>query len=246
MNCISRILTALTFTALVSEAFAEQIKVCNRDSESVGVALRTVDQNNRWTTEGWYQFAPGECAIIFQGPLLNRYYYYYAVASGGGYWGGDGQHEMCVRENVGFKYTGDIDCDKFDGEVVKAIRVDIGEARRVRQVSTITLTGNTPPKPRPTTPITAEKPNPPVPARPVAQPACFTYVLRPLVAQGVMQINIKNSCAACGVVHFEEIEMGKIYNFEIMVDPNYQQEYYRRAAVSTQLNYRITHTTACP
>jgi len=71
-------------------------KVCNKSSYDLEVAkavnVASSGQTPNIVSEGWYKFAPGECATLWSGKLEYRYYLLYA------------QHKQSKRE-----WKGDIE-----------------------------------------------------------------------------------------------------------------------------------------
>lgn len=64
------------------------LRICNKTSSRVGVALGYKDAQG-WVTEGWWNMLPGTCETLLEGPLSARYYYLRAVDyDRGGEWGG--------------------------------------------------------------------------------------------------------------------------------------------------------------
>ncbi len=69
---------------------------------------------------------PGDCAVIFMGPLTNRYYYLYARHYDvGGAW--DGEFHMCVSDDV-FTIEGEDNCRERAYDSVGFFEVDTASA----------------------------------------------------------------------------------------------------------------------
>ena len=82
------VLAALTaLTAMLAAGAAEAqtgFRVCNKTSWDLEVAkglnTSTAGQAASIVSEGWYKFAPGECATLWSGKLEYRYYLIFAQA----------------------------------------------------------------------------------------------------------------------------------------------------------------------
>ncbi len=111
-----RLLRSSGFVALVCAAFPllmsspskADLRVCNKTTSRVGIAVgyKAVQE---WTTEGWWTVDSDSCATILSGPLVGRYYYMYAVDyDQGGEWGGNSAF-LCTQEKE-FTIQGVSDC----------------------------------------------------------------------------------------------------------------------------------------
>src|SRR5258708_3651837 len=106
------------------------LRLCNRTSSRVGVALGYKDAQG-WATEGWWTIDPttdpdpSKCAVLYNGDLIARYYYIFAVDyEKGGSWGGKAM--MCIREKV-FTIRGINDCESRGYKKMGFFEVDTGE-----------------------------------------------------------------------------------------------------------------------
>jgi uncharacterized membrane protein len=103
-------------SALLSGAFSilfiasahADLRVCNKTSSRVGIAIGYKAVAQDWTTEGWWTLEASSCATLLPGPLVSRYYYMYAIDyDQGGEWGGDSF--LCVHDKE-FTIVGVSDC----------------------------------------------------------------------------------------------------------------------------------------
>jgi len=117
---------------LVSEGKAD-FRVCNKSEEAVNVSIGYKADPYGWTAEGWWKIAKGDCKVLTEGDLANRYYYVYGVGEDGGTWSGGKKQEggnFCVATQ---KYTihnrdyqtGDtLDCKTGGFKTVKFSEID--------------------------------------------------------------------------------------------------------------------------
>lgn len=86
----------LCLTALPLSSARAEFRVCNETEHSLALA---VGHSNglQWISEGWWNIAAQECAVVLEGALRARYYYLHALhyEIGGG-WTGD--RYFCTAE----------------------------------------------------------------------------------------------------------------------------------------------------
>lgn len=112
--------------ALSVEATAGGLRLCNKTTGRVGVAVG-YKEGRRWTTEGWWNVAAAGCETLMAGPLVSRFYYVYAVDyDQGGAWGG--RAVMCTRDKM-FTIRGIEDCVARGYERTGFFEVDTGEQK---------------------------------------------------------------------------------------------------------------------
>ena len=100
------------------------LKLCNKTTSRVGVALGYKDKEG-WATEGWWTIDPQKCLPLLKGDLIARYYYVFAVDyDKGGSWGGKSM--MCTRDKV-FTIRGIEDCEGRGYSKTGFFEVDTGE-----------------------------------------------------------------------------------------------------------------------
>lgn len=116
---------------------AAGLRICNEADVSASVAIGYSDAGT-WTSEGWWNVAPGECSTVIARDLPNRFYYWRADSAAGVL--RDGDYYFCTAQQA-FTITGDTGCEQrgFDREGFS--EVDVGDARDYA----ITLTSDTPP-----------------------------------------------------------------------------------------------------
>lgn len=111
---------------LSAEADGAGLRLCNRTSSRVGVAIG-YKQDRDWITEGWWNISPGACETLVAGALVSRFYYIYALDYDlGGVWGG--KATMCTRDKM-FTIRGIQDCVARGYETAGFFEVDTGEQR---------------------------------------------------------------------------------------------------------------------
>jgi uncharacterized membrane protein len=102
------------------------LRLCNKTSSQVGVALGFKD-NSVWTTSGWWNIPTNNCETIVAGPLESRFYYIYAVDyDRGGAW--SGPTIMCTRDKM-FMIQGIEDCVARGYERTGFFEIDTGEQK---------------------------------------------------------------------------------------------------------------------
>jgi uncharacterized membrane protein len=101
------------------------LRICNKTSSRVSVAIGYKEVGKDWVTEGWWNTMPGGCEALLGGPLHGKFYYVYAIDSDrGGEW--SGQHYMCTQNKM-FTINGAEDCEKR-GFIKKGFQeIDTGE-----------------------------------------------------------------------------------------------------------------------
>lgn len=111
----------LCFAAAPAKA---DLRLCNKTPSRVGVAIGYKEQQ-RWTTEGWWNIAANACETLVSGTLVSRYYYVYAVDYDlGGEW--SGKYMMCTRDRM-FTIEGIEDCIARGFDRAGFFEVDTGE-----------------------------------------------------------------------------------------------------------------------
>ena len=106
---------------------------CNHTANPINAAFgyrETVD----WTSEGWWRIEPGQCAQIYDKPLVQRFYFYYAYSLASTdrdkkpmNWGG--KFELCT-DTKQFKIEGDSDCESRKYHTQGFQEIDIGSVAR--------------------------------------------------------------------------------------------------------------------
>jgi uncharacterized membrane protein len=102
------------------------LEICNDTALLQSVAIGYKGDTD-WTSEGWWNIAPGDCALVLAGGLTRRYYYYYAEAAGAPFESQD--YLFCGSEEI-FEITGDTDCEGRGYETLSMREIDTGETAR--------------------------------------------------------------------------------------------------------------------
>ena len=122
----ARILAGLSLSlamAAATPALAD-LRLCNKTTSTVGVALGYKDDNG-WASEGWWNIRPGECKTLLEGDLVARYYYVFAIDyDKGGYW--DGPATLCIKNKI-FTIRGRTNCEARGYRTQGFYEVDTGE-----------------------------------------------------------------------------------------------------------------------
>jgi uncharacterized membrane protein len=137
---------AIALTAIAVEAQPAQagFRVCNQFAQRVNVSIGYADRARGWVAQGWANIDPGQCKILHQAELDNRYYYLYVKARDGGIWTGDApfcvKHDkfLLVQAQYG-KNTPD-DCARAGLESARFFQVDVGQEKN--HTYTVTASNN--------------------------------------------------------------------------------------------------------
>lgn len=117
-------LTAVLLSFAVAGAARAGLEICNQTDELQSIAIGFKGETD-WTSQGWWNIPPGDCAVLIGGALTKRYYYYYADSAGGGFRGQD--FTFCTR-NDEFSVTGDTDCESRGYTKTGFREIDTGES----------------------------------------------------------------------------------------------------------------------
>ncbi len=102
------------------------LEICNDTGALQSVAIGYKGDTD-WTSEGWWNIAPQDCALVLAGDLTRRYYYYYAEAAGITF---ESQNfQFCGNEEI-FEITGDTDCESRGFDTLSMREIDTGETAR--------------------------------------------------------------------------------------------------------------------
>ncbi|WP_170294943.1 DUF1036 domain-containing protein [Roseospira navarrensis] len=99
------------------------LEICNQTSVVRWVAIG-YSKDDLWTSEGWWQVEPGDCALVLDEELAQRYYYYRAEDPDERFQG-DG-YMFCTVDDA-FTIVGDHDCAGRGYEEVAFRELDTGE-----------------------------------------------------------------------------------------------------------------------
>ena len=119
---------AFTIAVLIAwpSAARADLRLCNTTTARIGVAIGYQD-NQGWTTEGWWNIAAQTCETLYKGILSSRFYYIHAIDyDRGGEWAG--QSFMCSTDKS-FTIRGVDDCQKRGHKRTGYFEVDTGESK---------------------------------------------------------------------------------------------------------------------
>ncbi|MBB4314965.1 DUF1036 domain-containing protein [Roseospira marina] len=99
------------------------LEVCNQTNVSRWVAVG-YSKDDMWTSEGWWQVDPGNCALVQDGDLTQQYYYYRAEDPEENF---EGDGYMFCGVDDAFTIVGDQDCDERGYKTLDFREVDTGQ-----------------------------------------------------------------------------------------------------------------------
>ncbi len=99
------------------------LEICNKTDLLQSIAIGYKGETD-WTSEGWWNIKPGDCATPVPGKLKKRYYYYHARSDGGGF---RGQSFMFCTQGKEFTITGDTECEGRGFDATQFREIDTGE-----------------------------------------------------------------------------------------------------------------------
>ena len=107
---------------------------CNQTKSVIEAALGRRHETG-WTSEGWWQIQPGQCARVYNKPLTQRFYFYYARAltlkakDGDGVLTWSGKYAFCTDDKA-FKVDGDTGCEARGYRSQGFQDVDVGHRQK--------------------------------------------------------------------------------------------------------------------
>jgi uncharacterized membrane protein len=118
---------AMTAGLSIASAAEAGFDICNQTKDEITVAFG-YRENGDWTSAGWYNIAPGECATVYDKSLQERYYYYYAEQVNGNIvWEGETANDVFCATDEAFTIVGDSNCKGRGYQPYKFRIVDVGE-----------------------------------------------------------------------------------------------------------------------
>jgi uncharacterized membrane protein len=103
-----RVLLVLFCVLAFAVPASAALKVCNKTTARIGVAVGAPSGDYQQASEGWFNLKPGACEHLVKGELGNGPYFIHAIDyDRGGEWGGP--EMMCVSE-TSFQIEGRNDC----------------------------------------------------------------------------------------------------------------------------------------
>lgn len=120
------VVAAGTLWLCLAPAARAGLDICNETDVLQTVAIGFKGDKD-WTSEGWWNIDPGDCATVLGGDLTRRYYYYYAESEADTFEGQD--YQFCASNDV-FTIVGDTDCEQRGYETLSMREIDTGETAR--------------------------------------------------------------------------------------------------------------------
>ncbi|WP_425052249.1 DUF1036 domain-containing protein [Psychromarinibacter sp. S121] len=134
MTYLKQFIVAGSFILAAGQAQAA-LKFCNETEHVQSVAIGYSGDRD-WTSEGWWNIDPGDCATVVGGNLTKRYYYYRAEVNAGEFAGGT--FNFCTTPDE-FEIVGDTNCESRGYDTESFREIDTGETATD---FTFTLTGD--------------------------------------------------------------------------------------------------------
>ena len=102
---------------------------CNKTSNTVNVAMATLDDSAEAHVWGWWQVEPDACKTPLSADLDTTgglAYYYYAYDASGGTWSDSSHYAFCIDPSYAFDYNDsqDTDCSTGARRHFKIINTD--------------------------------------------------------------------------------------------------------------------------
>ncbi len=115
---------ALAALAVVWAGAAQAgLKFCN-DTDFVQSVSIGYQGDEDWTSEGWWNVDPGDCATTIPGDLKWQYYYYRAEVDGGDF---DGENYFFCTSPQVYTIVGDADCESRGYDKERFREIDVGQ-----------------------------------------------------------------------------------------------------------------------
>lgn len=99
------------------------LEICNETGQRQSVAIGYKGDTD-WTSEGWWNIAPGACATPVGSDLDKRYYYYFAESAGARF---ASQNYVFCTKSEEFTIIGDTDCEDRGYTTERFREIDTGE-----------------------------------------------------------------------------------------------------------------------
>lgn len=100
------------------------LQICNGATVTASVAIG-YSENDVWTSEGWWNLSPGECATVISGDLPQRFYYWRATSNAGPF--ADEGYVFCTQPRA-FTIPGDSNCAARGYDESGFSQIDTGQA----------------------------------------------------------------------------------------------------------------------
>lgn len=124
------LLVGTSWSSRASAAFL----FCNHTKSVIEAAFGHRD-DGAWTSMGWWQLQPGQCARVYGKPLSQRFYFYYAQAlslqdkNGKAPLIWSGKYAFCTGSKA-FRIQGDSDCERRGYQTKGFQEVDVGQYQK--------------------------------------------------------------------------------------------------------------------
>lgn len=121
-----RLSVIVCLAAGLAPAAQADLRICNDTREVQSVALGYKGATD-WTSKGWWNIDPGDCAVVVSGDLTKRYYYYHADSESDDFRGQN--YIFCTRDRR-FEVVGDTDCGDRGLQETNFREIDTGETAK--------------------------------------------------------------------------------------------------------------------
>lgn len=102
------------------------LEICNQTDLTASVSIG-YQRDNTWTSEGWWNIAPNDCATVVEGDLRQRYYYWHATNDLGVFIAEE--YTFCTTPDI-FTIKDDKNCGARGYEQTQFTEIDTGDAKR--------------------------------------------------------------------------------------------------------------------
>jgi uncharacterized membrane protein len=119
---------------LAPSAASAAFLYCNHTQNTVEAAFGYREQEG-WISEGWWQIEPGQCARVYNKPLMQRFYFYYAHVLAPPSKDGKppmvwtGKYAFCTDKKA-FRVEGDGDCESRGYQTQGFQEIDLGATQK--------------------------------------------------------------------------------------------------------------------
>ncbi|MDJ0824786.1 MAG: DUF1036 domain-containing protein [Rhodobacter sp.] len=118
-----RLLILAAAVAGAGTAVKAELQICNDTGQTQSVSIGYKGDDD-WTSEGWWNIAPGDCATPVTGDLKKRYYYYRAEVDGGDF---EGENYFFCTTTEEYTIVGDTECEDRGYDRESFTEIDTGE-----------------------------------------------------------------------------------------------------------------------
>ena len=143
MRILNLALSAGTFAVVLAGAAQADLRFCNETDHVQSISIGYQGPEG-WTSEGWWNVAPGECQTPVAGDLRNRYYYYRAEIDAGAF---EGEGYFFCTTAEAYTIVGDTNCEARGYEQEDFREIDTGPTATDYPFTIAAQTGGIPPAP---------------------------------------------------------------------------------------------------